>query len=87
MAFGVIDAAKDAALIVGSDFSVIGFDDIPEAATSYPPLTTVRQPMEQMGRAAVELLIDMIEGQTPCPKREFNTQLIVRQTTGPNRQM
>ena len=83
MAFGVIDAVKEAALIIGSEFSVIGFDDIPEAATFLPPLTTVRQPMEEMGRAALELLIDMIEGHTPSPKREYNTTLITRQTTGP----
>jgi LacI family transcriptional regulator len=83
MAFGAMDAAKDASLVIGSDFSVTGFDDIPEAATSLPPLTSVRQPMELMGQAAIEMLIDMIEGQTPSPQREFKTQLIMRQSTGP----
>lgn len=83
MAFGAMDAAKEVGLTIGSNFSVVGFDDIPESATSLPPLTTVRQPMEIMGQAAMELLIDIIEGQKPSPQREYPTKLIVRQSTGP----
>lgn len=82
MAFGVMDAIKEAALRIGEDISVIGFDDIPEASTHTPPLTTIRQPMETMGAAAIELLIDLIEGQPPSSVREFPTELIVRQSTG-----
>jgi LacI family transcriptional regulator len=83
MAFGAMEAIKEAALSVGSDISVMGFDDIPEAATSVPPLSTTRQPMERMGQAAIELLIDLIEGHPPTTERQFKTELIVRQSTGP----
>ncbi len=84
MAFGVLDAIKEAALTVGSEISVVGFDDIPEASTHIPPLTSVRQPMETMGQAAVEMLIDLIEGRTPTQfHHRFQTELIVRQSTGP----
>jgi LacI family transcriptional regulator len=76
---------KEAGLTVSDEFSIVGFDDIPEAATSLPPLTTVRQPMETMGRAAIEMLIDIIEGQTPSPQREFKTEFIVRQSTRPRK--
>lgn len=44
------------------DLSVVGFDDIPEAALSSPVLTTVRQPIQQMGGAAVDLLVSLIDG-------------------------
>jgi LacI family transcriptional regulator len=85
MALGAMDAVKEAGLTVSDEFSIVGFDDIPEAATSLPPLTTVRQPMETMGRAAIEMLIDIIEGQTPSPQREFKTEFIVRQSTRPRK--
>lgn len=81
-AFGAMDAIKDAGLHVGEDISVIGFDDIPKAATSYPPLTTIRQPMRQMGEAAVEMMVAMLEGRAPVTtRREFATELIVRGST------
>ena len=49
-------------LDVPGDVSVIGFDDSPEAARTTPPLSTVRQPIQQMGSAAVELLIALMDG-------------------------
>ncbi|HVO41508.1 MAG TPA: LacI family DNA-binding transcriptional regulator [Aggregatilineales bacterium] len=82
-AFGAMDAIKDSGRRVGDDISVIGFDDIPQAASVYPPLTTVRQPMIQMGETGVEMLIAMLEHRPPVSlRREFATELVIRGTTG-----
>jgi LacI family transcriptional regulator len=83
MAFGVMDAAKAAGLSIGHDLSIVGFDDVYMASQSYPPLTTVRQPMAGMGEAALEMLVTLIQGRTILkPRRELPTELIVRQSTG-----
>jgi len=83
MAFGAMDAIKEARLRVGTDISVIGFDDSAAAREVYPKLTTVRQPMAEMGKVAVELLVGMIEGKsTVSSRRELPTELIVRDSTG-----
>ncbi|MCS5734324.1 LacI family DNA-binding transcriptional regulator, partial [Herbiconiux daphne] len=57
MALGIVHAIHDAGLDVPGDISVVGFDDIPEAAHFWPPLTTVRQDFAELGRRAVALLI------------------------------
>ncbi|MDO9399033.1 MAG: LacI family DNA-binding transcriptional regulator [Herbiconiux sp.] len=57
MALGLIHAIRDAGLDVPRDVSVVGFDDIPEAAHFWPPLTTVRQDFAELGRRAVALLV------------------------------
>jgi LacI family transcriptional regulator len=78
-----MDAIKDAGLRVGEDISVVGFDDIPMAAKVYPALTTVRQPMKEMGETAIELLIALLQGRKPLAlQRELATELIVRESTG-----
>ncbi|MEP7285045.1 MAG: LacI family DNA-binding transcriptional regulator [Chloroflexota bacterium] len=83
MALGAMDAIKDAGLRVGEDISVIGFDDIPMAATMHPPLTTVRQPMLEMGKAAVKMLVDQLEGHSLMSnQQEFATELVIRQSVG-----
>ncbi|MBI1281507.1 MAG: LacI family DNA-binding transcriptional regulator [Anaerolineaceae bacterium] len=83
MAFGVMDAAKAAGLRVGHDFSIIGFDDIFMASQVYPPLTTIRQPMADMGADAFELLVALLEGRTVLNlRRELPTELIIRESTG-----
>jgi DNA-binding LacI/PurR family transcriptional regulator len=61
-AFGVIRAVQAAGRQVGDDLAVIGFDDIPAAAEHVPPLTTVRQPIAELGTAMTRLLLDRIEG-------------------------
>jgi LacI family transcriptional regulator len=82
MAFGVMDAIKDAGLRVGRDISVIGFDDIPMASNVHPALTTVRQPMAAMGATALELIVTLLEGRTPITlQRELATELVIRETT------
>ncbi|MFT7841693.1 substrate-binding domain-containing protein [Saccharothrix sp. BKS2] len=83
-ALGVIDAARAAGLSVPGDLSVIGFDDLPAAGRSSPALSTVRQPLGEMGRRAGWLLGDLIEGREPAVGRvELATELVVRSSTGP----
>jgi LacI family transcriptional regulator len=86
MAFGVMDAAKAHGLNVGPDISIIGFDDIFQASQVYPPLTTVRQPLNSMGEAAIDLLTTLVEGRPVLAmRRELPTDLIIRASTGPAR--
>jgi LacI family transcriptional regulator len=83
MAFGVMDAVKAAGLTIGRGISIVGFDDIFMASQTYPPLTTVRQPMAGMGETALELLITILEGRTALSqRRELPTELIIRESTG-----
>jgi LacI family transcriptional regulator len=82
-AFGAMDAIKDAGLRVGEDISVIGFDDLPMAAQVHPTLTTVRQPLTQLGEAAVDLLMALLRNQVPNRlHHEYSTELVIRQSTG-----
>jgi len=83
MALGLMYAIKDAGLRVGEDISVVGFDDIKMASSVYPALTTVRQPIAEMGKAAIELLVTLLQGGKPLSlQRELATELIVRDSTG-----
>ncbi len=78
-AFGAMAAIRDAGLAVPEDISIIGFDDVPQASLSYPKLTTIRQPLEQMGRVAVKLLMSQLTGPDETQKRiTLATQLVVR---------
>lgn len=81
-AFGAISAIMEAGLKVPDDISVIGFDDIPAAAQVYPPLTTIRQPIHQMGRSAVNTLLALIAGIEPAsPQVSLPTELVTRAST------
>lgn len=81
-AFGAIEAVKEVGLRVPHDVSVVGFDDIQMATQVHPPLTTVKQPLHQMGISAVNLLVSMISGITPVSQRiSLPTELIVRSST------
>jgi LacI family transcriptional regulator len=83
-AFGVIAAARERGLKVPRDVSVIGFDDIPMASQVHPPLTTIRQPFAQMGRAAVNTLLSQMDNEDAiAPRIVLPTELIARQSTGP----
>ncbi len=83
-AFGVYEAARQRGLRVPQDLSLVGFDDLPVARWVSPPLTTVRQPLTEMGRAAAQILSDLIEGVPPRSRRvELSTELIVRESTAP----
>lgn len=81
-AIAVVEVAIARGLAVPRDLSVIGFDDIPEAARLVPPLTTVRQSMQGMGTAAAELVLRLLNGTDPQPERiVLPTRLITRETT------
>ncbi|WP_030611461.1 LacI family DNA-binding transcriptional regulator [Streptomyces fulvoviolaceus] len=83
-AFGVIEAARIHGLRVPEDLSVVGFDDTAAAATSAPPLTTVRQPFAEIGRAALRTLLRLAAGQSLDSHRvELATQLVIRASTAP----
>lgn len=83
MAVGAIHVAQDRGLRVPDDLSVIGFDGLPIASASNPQLTTIRQPLHEMGVAAVHLLVQLAEGGEPTMPTPFPTELIVRGSTGP----
>jgi LacI family transcriptional regulator len=83
-AFGAMDAARECGFRIPDDISIIGFDDVPQAVLVYPKLTTVRQPLEQMGQVAVKLLLEQIEDRSQPPQRvTLPTQLIVRDSCAP----
>jgi DNA-binding LacI/PurR family transcriptional regulator len=84
MALGAVRAARRESLSVPDDVSVVGFDDSALMSFTDPPLTTVRQPIELMGRSAVALLISQIGG-APASSEEllFEPELVVRGSTGP----
>jgi DNA-binding LacI/PurR family transcriptional regulator len=69
---------------VPDEISVVGFDDIPQAATNRPALTTVRQPIKGLGERAVEMLLGLIDGAIPAGHRELlPTELVLRGSTAP----
>lgn len=83
-ALGVLRAARASNLNVPRDLSVVGIDDIDWSAYSEPPLTTVRIPKEEMGRRAVNMLNQLLEGKAVRPEKvRVGTQLIIRESTGP----
>lgn len=80
-AFGAMDAAREYGFHIPYDISIIGFDDIPQAALVYPKLTTVHQPLGQMGRVSVKLLMEQIENPDNPPRCvTLPTKLIIRDT-------
>ncbi|MFJ3903778.1 LacI family DNA-binding transcriptional regulator [Streptomyces sp. NPDC090025] len=84
LALGAIRAARRRGLAVPGEVSVIGFDDSAFMNCTEPPLSTVRQPIEAMGRAAVELLCAQIQGsQTHSGELLFEPELVVRGSTAP----
>jgi LacI family transcriptional regulator len=83
MAIGTLRAAWARGLRVPEDLSVVGFDDSEIAALIVPALTTVRQPLQEMGRAAIGLLYRQIERRPlDAPRFEVATSLVVRASTG-----
>jgi LacI family xylobiose transport system transcriptional regulator len=81
-ALGVYEAARRAGLRVPEDLSVVGFDDVDQAAWSAPPLTTVRQQFTDMGATAARLALGMAAGEEPTQDRyELDTTLVVRGST------
>ncbi|WP_370078519.1 LacI family DNA-binding transcriptional regulator [Streptacidiphilus sp. MAP12-16] len=84
LALGAIRAAKRSGLSVPGDVSVVGYDDSAFMNYTDPPLTTLRQPIDAMARAAVTLLVNQISGSAPTPKELLHEpELVVRGSTGP----
>jgi len=83
-AMGVLEAARQLGVTVPDQLSVVGFDDTIVARTSTPPLTTVHQPIADIGRAAVSTLLRLSNGENLATKRvELSTHLVVRSSTAP----
>jgi DNA-binding LacI/PurR family transcriptional regulator len=84
LALGAIRAARRQGLAVPADFSVVGYDDSAFMNYTDPPLTTLRQPIESMSRAAVTLLANQINDTNPTPKELLHEpELVVRLSTAP----
>ena len=82
MALGVFEAARRRGLRIPEDLSVVGFDDLPESRWSPPPLTTIRQPLAEMGALAARTALRLAHGEvTDLPRVELATELIVREST------
>jgi LacI family transcriptional regulator len=82
MAFGVYEAVRRRGWRVPDDVSVVGFDDLPEVRWSSPPLTTVRQPLTEMGRLAARTVLRLAEGEgVESTGIELATELVVREST------
>ncbi|MFH1368037.1 MAG: LacI family DNA-binding transcriptional regulator [Elusimicrobiota bacterium] len=83
MAIGAIKVIKDAGLAVPKDIAVVGYDDLILAAISDPPLTSIHQPIFDVGKEAVRLLVDQMDkGQKSVQKVVLETELVVRQSSG-----
>ena len=86
MAIGAIQALKTYGLRVPDDISVTGFDDIGYAKFCDPSLTTIAQPAEEMGRASLDLLLRIIEGESPSAiEHIMPTEFIIRDSTAPRK--
>jgi LacI family transcriptional regulator len=83
-ALGVLRAARELGLRVPEDVSVVGYDDLPVIQWIGPPLTTVRQPLQEMATTATRMVLDLAEGRTPTNLRiDLATELVVRESTAP----
>jgi DNA-binding LacI/PurR family transcriptional regulator len=83
LALGALRGARSLGLEPPADLSVVGFDDIPEAARSQPPLTTIRQPLVEKGSIAGDRLFALLDG-TAASDAVLPVELIVRESTGPD---
>lgn len=86
MAIATLDVARGLGISVPEELSVVGFDNVPESALSTPPLTTVAQPLHEMGKRALGTLVRMLAGEdVPEEERYIHlpTRFVARQTTGP----
>jgi len=82
LAIGTIQAARARGLDIPEELSIVGFDDVEHATIVSPTLTTVRQPLAEMGRTAVSLLVRLLEGQHfETMHIELATRLVVRDST------
>ena len=86
MALGAYEAVRRRGMRVPEDVSIIGFDDLPEVRWSSPPLTTIRQPLSEMGMVAARTVLRMVQGEKlESPRMELATELVIRESTAPPR--
>jgi len=86
MALGVLRAMHEAGRAVPGSVSIVGFDDTPDAANYWPPLTTVHQHFDAVGRCAIDRMVRAIEeGDTSAVLEEVPTELVIRASTAPHR--
>ncbi|MFC1420907.1 LacI family DNA-binding transcriptional regulator [Streptacidiphilus cavernicola] len=86
-ALGAYEAIRQAGLHVGTDVSVVGFDDVASAAWASPPLTTVRQPLGEMAAMGARIVLKGVDAVLPggTQRLELATDLVIRESTGPAR--
>jgi DNA-binding LacI/PurR family transcriptional regulator len=82
MAIGALHAVRHRGLRVPEDIALIGYDDLPLAAYATPPLTSVHQPISDMGAHAVRLLVEQIRGRGPATSVRLPARLVVRESSG-----
>jgi DNA-binding LacI/PurR family transcriptional regulator len=82
MALGVLRALHESGRAVPAEVSVVGFDDMEESGSFWPPLTTVRQFFDEVGSRSVEALVHEVEGGEPRGTTLVDTELVVRDSTG-----
>ncbi|MCU1535916.1 MAG: LacI family transcriptional regulator [Humibacillus sp.] len=86
LAVGVMEAARSRGLRTPDDISIVGFDDTQLARMASPPLTTVRQPLAEMGRVAVRTALRLVDGESIDSHHvELATELVLRRSTAPPR--
>jgi DNA-binding LacI/PurR family transcriptional regulator len=81
MAVGVLRAVQEAGLHVPGDISVVGYDDQPEAEFFMPPLTTIKQDFEELGRRCMEAVLQQLDGDGGIGDQIVNPRLVIRATT------
>ena len=81
VAIGVLQAARQLGLIIPEDLSLVGFDDIPMAEMLAPPLTTIWQPAEDLGRTAVSMLVRHVRDRAPLVRDTLGVRLRIRGST------
>ena len=82
MAFGAMRALRNSGRRVPDDVAVVGFDDIPASAMTHPPLSTVRQPLYEMGRTAASMVMAAVRGESITKRIELPTSLVIRESSG-----
>ena len=82
MAFGAVDELVRRRISVPDQVAVVGLDDITPARVHSPPLTTVRQPLEDLGRAGADLVLDVLAGKTVSISTTLETELVLRRSCG-----
>ena len=85
MATAVLAELRRTGRRIPEDVAVVGYDDSPLAAVSEPPLSSVRQPIEEMGREMTRVLLEEIETGSPVPRRVIlGTRLVIRRSSNAN---